>query len=204
MKVSVNVNSIAARRSLNKMIKSQLPYATALAMTRTAQGAVSQLKKESRTRFDRPTPWTQKGFTSTSADKKSKRIRAYVSIRPQQWKYMSYQVQGGTRRPTGTAIPVPTNNLTDRNRYGNMRKNQLKKIIKYERTFSGVPKGGNRPGGVWYRYSNNKRLKSLILWEDSAKYTKRFPFKKIVNTYARKHYAANFRRAFNQAVRTAK
>jgi hypothetical protein len=199
MKVSVNVNSIAARRSLNKMIKSQLPYATALAMTRTAQGAVRQLKNESRTRFDRPTPWTQKGFTSTSADKKSKRIRAYVSIRPQQWKYMSYQVQGGTRRPTGTAIPVPTNNLTDRNRYGNMRKSQLRQILRNPDTFSGVVNG---VGGLWHRQAND--LKLLIAWEPSAKYTKRFPFKKIVNTYARKHYAANFRRAFNQAVRTAK
>jgi hypothetical protein len=100
-------------------------------------------------KLDRPTPFTFKGIKWQSARKADFIVGNWYSrvyIMDKQARYLSYQIPGGTRRPTGTSIPVPTRNLK-LNKYGNMigGKSRIKRLLK-KNTFQGTI---NVIAGTW-------------------------------------------------------
>ena len=196
--LKIPIDSKATVRALNKIQKKQIPFAIALALTRTATGARKKLVKEMSVYFDRPTPYTKQAVWFTKA--KKSRLYADVYIRQKQWQYLQYQVAGGIRPPKRKAIAVPTRNLTDRNRYGNMRKTQLQRIINHPDTFSGKVSG---VAGVWQRLPNG-RVKLLVAWEPRAAYSKRYPFARITKGYVQKNYSRIFKGALRYALKSAK
>jgi hypothetical protein len=73
-------------------------------------------------KLDRPTPFTIKGVKwqgAKKADFKLGKLHSRVYVMDKQAQYLHLQIEGGTRTPNGTAIPVPTRNLK-LNKYGNM------------------------------------------------------------------------------------
>ena len=198
MNITIPINSRAAVRALNKIQKKQLPFAIASALTFTAKQAAKDSARATTKYLDRPTPFTKKGFGITPA-KKTKH-QAFVFIKDQQAKYMRYQISGGPRLPKRKAILVPTRNLTDINRYGNMQRSKIKQMLRHPAVFSANIKG---IGGVWHRQSDGK-LRLLVAWEPKVKYRKRYPFKRIVQKSVRKNYERNFKRSLANALRTAR
>jgi hypothetical protein len=195
--IKIPIDSKKTVAALTKIEQQQIPFAIASALTRTAAGARVQLIKAMATHFDKPTPYTKKAVGFTPAKKRA--LHADVYIRQQQWEYLQYEVNGGVRPAKHKAIPVPTRNLTDRNRYGNLRKTQLKRIINHPDTFSGKVKG---VAGVWQRLPNGG-VKLLVAWEPRAAYTSRYPFAKITKKYVRDNYSRIFRKSLRDALKTA-
>lgn len=77
--VSIRVDVRAATRHLTDIEKRQVPFATALALTRTAQQAKLSIEQQMRTAFDRPTPFVLKSFRLIPATKS--RLVAEVSLK---------------------------------------------------------------------------------------------------------------------------
>lgn len=200
MRVSIPIDSKATRAYLSSVGKKQLPYATARALTWTAKDVSQALSAELDQFLDRPTPFTRRAFGTIRATKR--RLRAYVFIKDVQAEYLKYAINGGTRAPRGKAIGVPSSNMR-LNKYGNMPRGRLQKLLSDPRNFSGTIKG---VPGIWRRTGGkrNPGVKLLVAWEPKASYRRRYPFRRRVRHHARRMYPENFRHSFAQAMRSAR
>lgn len=136
----------------SRIASSQIPFATALALTRTAQEAKREVERQLPMAIDRPTPWTMRGFRLWPATKA--RLRAEVDFRDSFGKgshardYLSPQVFGGARKlkafersldrvgllPSGyAAVPGEAAKIDS---YGNMHRGQIVQVLSYMRAFS--------------------------------------------------------------------
>jgi len=117
----------------------QVPYATALALTRTAQFVQKELASEMDKAFDRPTPFTKNGMRVVPATKS--RLAASVDFKDRQAKYLTPEVYGGPRGTKGFerllqgagilpsgwyAVPAQGVHM---DRYGNVPGGTLTKIL---------------------------------------------------------------------------
>ena len=204
MQINIQPDIRAVTKWLTALEKKQLPYATAVALTKTAgtkksaKGSVKTvLQREMVRRLDRPTPFTvNSGLYTIPANKRRFPITSVVGIKGRQWKYMRYQVQGGTR--TGRGILVPVN--VRLNKYGNIPRGSLRRAMGRSDTFRAKINGVN---GFWQRKKNG-RLKLLAAYRPSARYKKRFDFYRIANRAARKLFPIHFNREMRNAIRTAR
>jgi len=180
-------------KHLNKTQKKQIPYAAAQAINSTLFDVMKAEKAQMPKKIDRPTSFTMNAFFINKAKKTE--LVGDIHITPERWKYLKYQVEGGTR--TGNVL-VPTKNAK-LNKFGNikglrgglkLKKNQYKGKI------------GNTYG-VWEKTKRGTKL--IILFTNAAKYDKaRFPFHKIAEGVARKKFQHNFKRTLARALRTAR
>lgn len=131
--------------TLDDFARKQLPFATALALTRAAYAAKDDLRSAMERAFDRPKPFTLNSTMVDAATKK--RLEARVSFRDfapkgvPAGRYLRAQILGGQRRlkaherllaeqgylPAGQAL-VPTR-YADQDAYGNINPGQLVKIL---------------------------------------------------------------------------
>ena len=129
----------------------QVQFATALALTKTAQEAKREIESTLAQVFDRPTPYTMKGFRLWPAIKT--RLRAEVDFRDSFGKgshardYLAPEVFGGERKakaferslqrvgllPAGmAAVPGAAAKI---DQYGNMARGQIVQLLSYFRAF---------------------------------------------------------------------
>lgn len=129
----------------------QMPYATAVALTRTAKAGKEEIERQLSTLIDRPTPYTMKGFRLYPATKR--KLVAEVDFRVAMGRgtsardYLSPLVYGGERKlkaferslqrtgllPTGyAALPGSAARL---DAYGNMSRGQIVQILSYFKAF---------------------------------------------------------------------
>ena len=96
----------------------QLPFAVALALTRTAQQAATAVERRMPEVFDRPTPFTRNSVTVRAA-RKGPRPEAAVLVKPIAAAYLLKQETGATIAPTpGHPIAIPVQAKT--NQFGNL------------------------------------------------------------------------------------
>lgn len=74
----------------------QLPFVTALTLTRTMQDAKVAVEREMPAQLDRPTPYTQRGFRIRPARKD--KLSASIDFREDARTFLSPQVYGGQRK----------------------------------------------------------------------------------------------------------
>jgi hypothetical protein len=179
-------------KHLSKMQKKQIPFAAAQAINSTLFDVMKAEKAQLPKKLDRPTPFTMKAFKINKAKKTE--LVGDIHITPERWKYLKYQVEGGTR--TGN-IGVPTKNAK-LNKYGNIpmrRKGLIKKKNQFIATKGNI-------SGVWEKTRSG--LKLIVAFEKSVSYEERFPFKRIAEGVARKKFQRNFKRSLARALATAK
>lgn len=132
--------------------RDQVPYATALALTRTGQDVKDAIEREMRDVFDRPTPYTLRGFRLYPARKNN--LKAEVWFRPAMVSgkdardYLGPQVFGGSRKLKAferslrlagllpddmNAVPGAAAQL---DAYGNMARGQIMQLLSYFKTFT--------------------------------------------------------------------
>ncbi len=129
----------------------QMPFATAVALTRTAKAAKEEIERQLPSLIDRPTPYTLKGFRLYPATKT--KLLAEVDFRPAFGRgtaardYLSPLVYGGERKlkafekslqrtgllPSGYGAVPGSAAKTDS--YGNMSRGQIVQIIAYFKAF---------------------------------------------------------------------
>lgn len=129
----------------------QMPFATAMALTRTAKAAKEEIERQLPSLVDRPTPFTMRGFRLYPATKQ--KLVAQVDFRPASGKggsardYLSPLVYGGERKlkafekslqaagllPSGyAALPGSAARI---DAYGNMSQGQIVQILAYFKAF---------------------------------------------------------------------
>lgn len=197
MHINMKSDISKATAKLRGVQKKQIPFAVAKALSDTAWDVAKEESKQMPAKLDRPTPFSVKAFWVIRATKQ--KLVATVFIKPIQAAYLKFQVDGGTRRPKGKAMPVPGD--VRLNQYGNMSKGKIKALLSDPRNFSGVIHGN---GGIWQRQKNGG-VKLLVAWEKTAQYERdRFPFYKIAIGKAKAVIGSNLRRAIDSAMRSAK
>ena len=208
--------------------KDQIPFATALALTRTAQRVKKAEIDWMQNGIDGgATPWTLKSLYLKSAQKSNPQARVWfkdkVAKGTAAGDYLKPQVFGGTRdaKPGEKAIRsrhklaggrylIP-GRLTAKDAHGNIRgaRPAFKRIIASLESggeskkgyFMGTPKGRKGPSGVWERRSKKLRLYAIETGE--PQYTAKFDFFEISEQTVAKYYDKEFTDALNHAIKTA-
>ena len=196
--VSVKAHVNDAKKQLTRIQRKQLPFATSQALNDTAWDARKALRVQAVKKLDRPTKFTIDAF---QIEKSSKRkLYSVVKIEEKRWKYLKYQVEGGTRRSSGRGIYVPVN--VKLNRYGNIP-GRSKRLVKGVNQFIGTIKGTT---GVWTRHGSkrNKKLKLMVSFKSEVNYRKRFPFYNIVEGVVDHTFRKHFDKRIRAALRTAR
>lgn len=210
MQISVKSDIKAATRYLTRIQRKQIPYATSRALNDTAFDARKAVQVQLPKKLDRPTPWTIRGVRVGKSTKR--RLTSSVYFMPDRAKYMKYQIAGGTRTNAAGTIVMPK--AINQNKYGNIPRGKVRKLLQRPDTFIGTIKG---IPGVWQRGHISKRgkfsartksrasnIRLLVRFEDQATYQPRFPMKKIVTGVARSKFRRNFKRQLDAAVRSAR
>lgn len=180
-------------RAFRDLRRNQVPFALALGLTRTAQRIQGDVERSLPQNLDRPTPFTQRGVAIRPALKR--RPVAYVFIKDIQADYLRRQETGGTRRPKKRAIVVPEK--VRLNKYGNMTRGRVKKLLAREDVFSGNVRG---IGGIWQRKKNGK-LKLLVRYASNAQYKPKLGFEDTAKMSFKRHVFERMRSAAKFAIR---
>lgn len=198
-------------------LKKQIPYATALALTRTARRIQEAQKVNLESKLENPTPFTVNSVASVGARKTS--LRAKVYIRPTAAQYLAPSEYGGTRYLSGRALLNPKNIRL--NQYGNIPRNKLARLKARPDVFVGSVGGVN---GVWQRKKarggksrrkrspdgtrrkrlNNRPPKLLIRFDDAQQATPVLGYFSLASQMAAELLPGEMKVALAGAMRTAK
>jgi hypothetical protein len=199
--LSVTSDIEAFERSLSDFARRQLPFATALALNDTATDLKDDWNDVLRNSLESPTPFTMRGVYQRRASK-NKRV-AEVGIKDIQGGYLGVLQEGGVRRPKRKAIPIPVGQKT--NKYGNMPKGAVKKLVARPDTFVG------KVGGVAGIYKRPKRRKKsvgspklMVSFQPRAKYEKKISLPERSGPRARAKFPQAFALRFRQAIDTGR
>ncbi|MDR6850359.1 hypothetical protein [Sphingomonas sp. BE137] len=218
LKIDLSADLKPLQKAFKDFRKEQVPFATALALTKLAQGVVAVEQGEIKKTFDSPTPFTQKSITMKSATKRD--LTAIIYPRERAESYLEPYVIGGNRSlGNKKGMLVPKNVAV--NQYGNLTRNKLASLKGKPGVFIGKvrTKKGGIIGGVWQRMGparsvRGKRkgqaaqpaghLKLLIRFEDTTPVPRRLPFYQAAQSYLKANYRQAFADAMAQALRTRK
>lgn len=189
-------------RNLDDLARRQLPFATARALTSTAQLAAGAVTRQLPTIFDKPTPFTQRAIGMERATRGS--LQARVFVKDVQAGYLRLQQTGGVRKPAKKALVLPV--AMKLNSYGNMPKGAFQRAKARPNTFVGKMGG---VGGLWQRpakskSSKNQGLTLLAAFEPAANYKPRFDFDGRVARVVQAAIGPAFRAELAQAIATAR
>ena len=203
-------------RAMQAFQVKQVPFATALALTRLAQGVKAAEAEAVTETFDNPTPFTVNSFAVTPATKASQ--ISYVYARDVAAQYLLPYIAGGMRSlgkkqamlvPKGVAL----------NQYGNLPRNKLASLKGRPNVFVGKirTKDGRTISGVWQRpglvakqpkkavgRTDRGKLKLLIRFEDTTPTQKHLPFVERARAYIAANAREEMERAFRIAARTGR
>ena len=207
MEVVIKSNIDQVVKGLSRIQRKQIPFATSVAINDTAFGLQKEIKRQMPQKLDRPTPWTVSGVLVRKSKKTDLEAFVYMAgarglpkESADRNKYIKYQVNGGTRHPKKSKIPVPSKNMK-LNKYGNMPRNRIKSLIARKDVFVGNVKGID---GIWQRNKDNSGIKLMVGFENTADYRSRLPFNRIGQGYTSSKFTRNFERALARALASAR
>ena len=185
--------------NLNQLQKQQLPFITSVAINNLVKGLREREIAILPAEIENPTPFTMRAFKYINSTKHN--LKGVVYIDTIQDKYLTYQIEGGTRKPNKKAIVMPTDNIK-KNQYGNLPRGAVNKMLSNRKKyFSGKPNG--KPAGIYEIIKTKKKttLKRVVTWGRQAKYTKQFHFYEIGQRYLRENYVKEMEAAINRVLR---
>lgn len=134
--------------TLDRLEREQLPFAAALALTRTAQAVQAELRDEIKNVFDRPTRATINSLFIEPATKERMTARVWINDGRGKWgadraaiRWLEPQVYGGPRRFKGIEKMLQRRGVLGSNQFvmpgeaapldqhGNIKRGQLTKIL---------------------------------------------------------------------------
>lgn len=196
--ISISHNIRDFERGLSRMAREQVPFATAMALNDTAEDVQDAWLKHLDRRLDRPTPFTRRGIYRRRASKR--RLTAEIGFKPVQAGYLRLQAEGGSRLPEKRAILIPVQQRL--NRYGNMPKGAVKRVLARDDTFSGKVRG---VAGIWKRPAKSRRkgaMKLLVAFQPKVRYQPRLDLRRAAEGRARTVFPSHFARRFRSALAT--
>ena len=200
--ISVQSNVKDVEKYLSKTQKQYLPRAIEFSLNETVFLTRKKMLDDMGKYIDQPTPYTKKGLQYLKADARKGKLTSWIgfvsrtfgktakgaSIFPSE--YMRLLIHGGTRQAKKRAIGVPAKHVS-LNKYGNLGKGKIKKLLGKPKTFQANIKGDS---GIWERYGSkrNSKVRMLIGWESKTHYGASYPFSKQVSTGVNKFYKKSF------------
>ncbi|WP_097804778.1 hypothetical protein [Pelagimonas varians] len=201
MDLRITSNAKQFQRGLNNAARKQVPFAMSLAINEVLNEIKRNWEKTLRRRLDNPTPFTMKAFAIKRATKRN--LRGVIFAKAIQADYLLWQEDGGTRKPKRRAILVPVGQRV--NKYGNMPRGAVGRVLAMPNTFSGKPKGSSH-AGIYRRLGTKNtsrksgaKLKLLVSYERKARYK---PSLKLISGAA-KTATARLPQALLKAMRRA-
>ena len=174
----------------------QLGFSIAQALTATSKGInqipesknksiVSDIRRLSEQKLDRPKKQTSTGWFATTANKRT--LTTVISPKNKPWDrspYIEGLIKGGDRpskwientarklgRLPSNIDLVPTHNVKRDNKYGNPKRTQIKRAfdqVGSGKTFIGKPEGTQRPIGIYQVKGTS--MKALFIAKPSTSY----------------------------------
>jgi muconolactone delta-isomerase len=251
MQLSVTSNFADIKRLLDAQQK-QAVFAAAVALNRSAEQAVKDIRDEQRKVFDRPTPWFLNALRiSPRATKQKLEARIWFkdrnSVESSRDMLMPH-IEGGDRarkameqrlQRIGVLLPawrtVPGEGAT-LDAYGNMSRGEISLILNYVGAYTEagynkvnvaskakfkkgtrskrgfeffIARVGNRQGlqpGVYRKthFGFGSSIKPVLVFVSQATYRRRLDFYGIAKRTVDRVFPADFGRAYEQALRTAR
>jgi len=254
MQIRVDHNFPQVAKALQAQAK-QVPFALAVALNKTAEWAETDVRREMRKVFDRPTPFFLRSLRVIRAKKakpeatlwfKDKSVveSSAAMVTPhifggdRTFKPMEARLRNAGLLPIGWRV-VPGAAAT-LDAFGNMSKGQISQILNVLGTYKeagynkanaatrarlakgnvkkgvygfayfvnpvGSTKGKHLPPGVYKRVQTafGSSLKPVMVFVNRANYKQRLDFFGIVRSAVEKRFAAEFDKAFELAIRTAR
>lgn len=146
------MTNLSALANQLKVIRKQIPFATAQALTSTVRKIENAQKVALQRNLESPTPFTVKSIKSRGARKSD--LRAKVFVMNIAAEYLTPFEEGGIHKLNGSALLNPKN--IKLNKYGNLPRNKLSSLKAKDNTFIGDVGGAN---GVWQRKKVKKGKK---------------------------------------------
>jgi|TARA_Y100000114_G_C11747264_1_gene322292 hypothetical protein len=197
MNITVQSNIKSLTKNLRRIHKKQIPFATSVAINRTAFNLRKEYMKQAEKKLDRPTPFTVKSFLVIKATKR--KLTGIVYIKQIVQKYLKYAIQPQIKS-TGKRIPIPYKPNARLNKFGNII-GKKSGLIKKQSQFIATIKGVN---GVWER-QRDRSVKLLISFERSVNYKRViFPFFKIGRSYVKNVFPKKFKNELFKAIKSAR
>lgn len=225
--IKVDVKGLDQTMARIEGMGKQVNYATAVALTSVAKKAQAAMPAAMERALDRPTPFTKGSIFVRPATKTN--LAAIVGFKDRAATYMAKQIMGGTVNPGNKGLRLPA--TVALNQYGNIpkgligqliavakkeskltkRKSRLIKVSNKVELFYGDPTdvgGHNFPPGIYKRVDlgNGRRqlIPVVIFPRVAAHYKPRFRFQQEVETIVHREWDAEFNRALENALRTAR
>jgi hypothetical protein len=145
MQLDVRADMSEALGLLALLRRDQIPFATAYALTKTAEAAKADVEREITRAFDAPTPYTQKAVFIRPAQKN--RLFAQVKLKDESFKgtpavrYLIHHIEGTKRQHKGFERQLIQNGLMPSNmfaiatknapldQYGNVPRGMINRIL---------------------------------------------------------------------------
>ena len=218
MQISVKSDIAKLRKDVGVLFRSQIPFASQVAINATAFDVRRATQTALRTHLHKPTKYTTKtGLQVEKATNKKAPIakvgfagRGFGQVKGSipQADYMKRQIQGGSRTPKNKTIMVPLKGRGVMNAAGNIPGSRLNMFLGDKTNFFvGKPKGAKGPGsgeGIWERRGKDGRgkIKMKIHFNSRTNYSPRFPFQKIAQREVGRVFADNFRTGMRKAIKS--
>lgn len=202
MQISIEDSFKDAERWLDDIEKKQLPFATSVALNKTASRCRDGIMTAMLHVIDRPTPFTMEGFKIKTGSKRN--LSAWILAKPIQEQYLQGIVWGGTE----IAKHFTPGGKAKLNQYGNMPRTATKRMKKNKaKFFYGVPLGLGGTKGWYARMPRNPKSKSIMLvgsFPAKRSYKPILHFEAIVERSFERWFEHEWNAAFRFAMRTAR
>jgi hypothetical protein len=190
-------------------VRRQFNFAAAGALNSVGFEARTSLGGATKQYFDRPTSFTQRGFLVERATRDNLVVAVYAEKKRD--RYLRTQIAGGARgqkpyeKRFGTSQQlVPA--AIKLNAFGNPARGTLARVgagvggLGNGSVFVGIPKGGNRPFGVWQRKGRGGRDQLAPLFiAVKPSYQQRFPMLEVVTKVADRRFDILFSKSLERA-----
>jgi hypothetical protein len=208
----------------------QARYATAVALTRTAQAVEKRLKSDMERVFDNPSPWIKRGTYMKRADKAT--LTAEVGVQARQALYVKESFMSGARgqKPyekalagmgalpsgyravPGAGLKLDARGIPNRKQLSEMFGSLASRMQVYKGRgkrakltgYFVVPVGASRrlAAGVWWR--SGRAVKPILIFVRQAGYRKVLDLPRSAREVVNAEFARLFDAALAQAMRSAR
>jgi len=174
MDFKAEIETKSLERALRMISQEALPEATAHTLNFIALKVERKARSNMESKFTIRTPYTRNSLRVQRRARGNNINRMYATVGSSSH-YLARQDQGGRIRAKKFRIPIPTLNA----RGGSHQSIILRKFAMNQmgnfgqsyggttRFFTGVPKGGKRKLGIYYRHNNNRSLMMIRNLESS-------------------------------------
>lgn len=203
LETTIDLEVSNALLALSDLKRRQLPFATALALTRTAQAAQREIRAQLPSRFTIRNAYVERGVRIQAATKR--RPQAVVfwrapggSARRSFAEALARQEEGGKKQPRARHLAIPRGVI--RGAGGTITKaKRPEALLRQKRVYVTEVRGG---AGIFQRVGKSRPRLLYFLTPRTARIEPRWAFKDTAQRVARRVYRREFGRAYARALAT--